>query len=437
MGSAIRRGAGLALLCGLGLALASLDSPPRRIITISYSDGLAWGPSPLWIGAWCSPKTSTSDPDVWRQFADAGLDIAMRPLEDPNDRGRNVATLALLDLLGAPKLMARDDAVHPDEATRPGWRDRVLAVAATYRGHPSLAGYFLADEPKPALFDQVAEVAAAFADADPAHPVYVNLLPIPENASFAEQARWRADAARLIRRGKLRQWSFASYSQRRWGEDATFLLTLQNAAQVARETGTKFAAVLQFTGFGPLDPLSPAQLDYQAAEAIAHGAGGIIWFTYWTPNPREVGIEWKGGAIEYDGTPSPRLEMLRLANEKARALAREFQGRSFAVAHRGGAFPRGAPLSNARMRDLVRADGGPMTIATADHRGPNLYLVINRDRVGRRLLTLEFARGAEVQGIFRPASPDIGWKSVPKGPSRAVVLDLSPGESVVLRRNAP
>lgn len=439
MGSGIRVSSALALALVLGLALAVRDAPPPRQRTIAKSPGGFYFPSELFIGAWCSPRTSTTDPEVWRDFARAGLDLAVRPLEDTNDRARNLATLALLDSMRAaggdgtaPRFYPRDDAVHPDEAARPGWRDRVRAVVAAYRGHRSLGGYFLADEPQPADFDRVADVAAAFADADPGHPAYVNLLPISANASVGDQERWREDAKRLIRRGKLKIFTFSAYSQRPWGEDATFLLTLQNAARVSRETGCRFATVLQFTGFGPLDPMPLAQLNYLVAESIAHGAAGIIWFTYWTPSPREEGMWWKGGAVPYDGSASSRADTLRLANVRARSLDEyfQFQGARTAVAHLGGAWPHGATLGNQRIAGLRAAFGGPITIAARSRDG--VWLVINRDRAQARTIRLDLQPWIGVRWIVGPHGWDRSEATEIDPAVRSVTLALGPGDSAIL-----
>jgi len=399
----------------------------------------------FFIGAWCSPPTSTTDPEVWRRFARAGVGMAVRPLEDSNDRARNLATLALLDTLRAPdlppgsvRLFARDDAVHPDETTRPGWRDRVRAVTEAYKAHASLAAYFLADEPRPGDFDRVAQVAAAFREFDSSHPAYVNLLPLRDQATVAEQEQWRADATRLIKNGRLRLFSFAAYSQRPLGEDATFLLTLQNAERVSRETGCPFATVLQFTGFGPLAPIPVAQMNYLAAEAVAHGAIGIIWFTYWTPNPHEQGMWWKGGAVEYGGAPSARADTLQLTNTLARTLAHEFQARWPAVGHFGGSWPRGAVLTNQRIPGLASTSGGPLTIADApaadsqvSGQGRRTWLVINRDRGNTRTFTLRFDQAVGAEAVFRPLLAGATWQRLDSA-ARSIDVRLDPGESCLL-----
>jgi hypothetical protein len=429
--------AGLAaLVFSMARARQTRLSAPPPTITLPWSRPEPHGES-FFVGAWCSPPTSTTNPEVWRRFARAGVGVAVRPLEDTNDRGKNLATLALLDTLRSGDIsvrtFVRDGAVHPDEATRPGWRERVRAVTAAYKGHPSLAGYFLADEPSPADFDRVAQVAAAFREFDDFHPAYVNLLPLRDQATVAEQERWRADAARLIRNGRLQMFSFDAYSQRPFGEDASFLLTLQNAQRVARETGCPFATVLQFTGFGPLAPLNAAQMNYVAAEAVAHGAIGIIWFTYWTPNPREAGMRWNGGAVAYDGTPGARADTLRLVSDRARALAHDFPPGPHSVAHFGGAWPRGALLTNQRIAGLTGATGGPLTIAAVAS-GPSggpTWLLINRDRVDGRTFTLAFDPTVGARSLRAPLQADADRQRYDPA-ERSIEISLGPGEASTL-----
>jgi hypothetical protein len=415
----VRRAAFLLVLAGGGLALASLDTPkPRHSIPAEI---LTPG-RPFFIGAWVSPPTSTRDPEVWRRFARTGIDVALRPLEDPNDRARNVATLTLLDSLGI-SLIPRDDAVHPDELRRPRWRERVRDVVAAYRGHRSLFGYFVVDEPRPAVMDSIAAITREFGEVDPAHPAYVNLLPTYENSSAAVQESWRANAIRLIREGRIELWSWSAYSQRPWGEDATFLLTQRNALEVARATGVPAFAILQFSGFLELHPQPKATLDYLAAESIAHGARGIAWFTYWTPDSAGPEGPWSGGAVAYDGTPSARADTLAEVNRRARKLAELFDvGGALRVAHFGGAMPRGVPIPNDRIPGLRSAVGGPMTVASRSAR----WLLINRDRSAAHVMTLGLADDVGVDAVVDSDT------SRGDPARRTVTLRLEPGASAVL-----
>jgi len=416
------------VLAIVGLGLASLDTP-RRAIEPPYSVTPFIKPEPpFFIGAWVGPPTSTTDPAVWRRFRDAGLTVSFRGLEDPNDRARNVRTLALLDSLGL-SLVPRDDAVHPDEMARPGWRDRVRDAVDAYRGHRSTLGYFVADEPRGGMIDSVAEVARAYAEADPERSAYVNFVTVYnfEWSSESDQARWRADAERMIRHGKMKLWSWSAYSQRRWGEDASFLLTLRNAMAVGQATGVKPIAILQFTGFQQLDPLPEAQLDYLAAEAIAHGSRGIVWFTYWTPNPAGFEGPWKGGAVEYDGTPSARADTLAWVNARARRLAAMFPPGEIRVAHFGSPMPKGSFIRSDRIAGLRGVDGGPSTVANYRDR----WLVINRDRSRTRTFTLLLQPQTGVRYAYEPSDSIAALHAIDPA-RRSVLLTLGAGGSAVL-----
>ena len=425
-----RRAAILLCVAAGGLALACLDAPTQRTSAPPRSLPSSF---PFFIGAWVGPRTTPVEAEAWQRFARAGLEVSFRSLEDKNDRADNVATLTLLDPLGL-SMIPRDDAVHPDELARPGWRERVRETVEAYRGHRSLFGYFLADEPRPGATDSVAAIAAEFRRHDPVHSAYVNLLPTFENSSEMDQASWRAAARRIIERGQLLLWSWSAYSQRRWGEDATFLLTQRNALRVGQATGVPGIAILQFTGFADLDPLPRPQLDYLAAESIAHGAHGIVWFTYWTPNPSEPALHWRGGAIEYDGAPTARADTLALVNDRARALAREFlessgELRSVRLAHLGGEMPKGSPIPSDRIAGLVSVVGGPSTVAARSFNGEVRWMVINRDRAHGHTFTLGLAQETGVEGVFDPDSSR--WHAHDPA-RRSVVLALPPGGSAVL-----
>jgi hypothetical protein len=103
------------------------------------------------------------------------------------------------------------------------------------------------------------------------------------------------------------------------------------------------------------------------------------------------------------------------------------------IAHLGGDWPRGATLGNDRIPGLVRAEGGPITIATEDNAPQRRWLVINRDRKRARRIQLQFAPGIELEGVYRPAPPDSGLRRVPDPRASTLAIDLAPGESVVLK----
>ncbi len=388
---------------------------------------------PFFVGGWVAPRTDPPDPADWERFAAAGFDLAVTPLEDRNGTADNLETLALLDTLagGSVRFLPRDERVHPDAATTPRWRERVRAVVRDSRGHRSLAGYFVADEPPAHEFDRVSEVTRAFAEEDPERPAYVNFVGPSPHAGDREQAAWRADLARIIERGRLRFFTFDRYAHTARGEDAGYLLSLANAARVSRATGCPFGAVLLLTGHLSFPPATPGVARYQAMEALAHGASGIVWFTYWTPNPREEPYRWHDGVVDYDGRPTAQYERVRELNRDVRALARFLGGRPLVASHHGGAWPRGSPVPRGPVAGLVRTEGGPLTIGvSALEGGERLWIIVNRDVGQRRQFRLLFT--SEVAAVHTHAAE----RNFARGPAldskQALVLELEPGAAVPL-----
>ncbi|MGH7726588.1 MAG: hypothetical protein ACREOU_14265 [Candidatus Eiseniibacteriota bacterium] len=388
---------------------------------------------PFFIGAWVAPRTDPPAPQDWARFAAAEFDLAVTPLEDRNGTADNLETLALLDTLagGRVRFLPRDERVHPDAATTPGWRERVRAVIRDMQGHPSLAGYFVADEPLPASFGQLAELTQAFAEEDDRHPAFVNVVGVAPTADAKEQARWRADLTSLIEQGRLGLFTFDRYAHTTRGEDAGFLLSLDNASRVAAETLCPFGAVLLLTGHGPFPPATLEIARYQAMEALAHGACGIIWFTYWTPNPREEPYRWHDGVVDYDGRPTSQYEAIRALNLEIRTFARFIDGRPLTARHLGGSWPRGSPVPRGPVPGLTRAEGGPLTIGYSSlHGGERIWMIVNRDVSTPH--RFEFSFDSSVVAV-RVNNPERGLEPGPLlDPSAPLALELEPGAAIPL-----
>jgi len=376
-------------------------------------------PSPLgdrafWIGGWVGPAAGDCDPVTWRTHAAAGLDVSMGPLEDRFRRADNVARLALLDSLrdadvrgheasGVPFVFVRDDSLHPDETTRPGWEMRVRAVVRACGGSRSLAGYFLADEPRPADLASWAPAARLLRRLDPAHPAYVNFLPIParDAADATARARWRADVTRAVTAGELALFTFDAYPFGAGDEQPHFLATLREAARVSHATARPFGVVLQWTGHAALRAVTAEEALYEATQALAHGASGITWFTYRTPNPDEEPWRWHGGAIAYDGTRTARFDTLAAINRRVRALAGARGARPMRAVHFGGGLPAGcvdledmrAMAAMVEISGVASVTGGPGTIGFTAPAvdGEVRYVLANRDRTRARTFTVTFA----------------------------------------------
>ena len=404
---------------------------------------------PFWIGAWVGPPPATNDAATWRRYAAAGLDVTLVPLEERYRRADNRARLAFLDSLlaaGGDSIAAfvRDDALHPDETTRPGWEARLDSVVAAYAGFRSLAGVMLADEPPPAALGQWAPLARRLGRLDPVHPAYVNFAGLSDGDALDDGARRRFhdDLARAVREAELRFVTVGSYPFEPAREKPNFLATLRETARASHATARPFGFVLQWTGHGPLHPPTAAEASYAAMEALAHGASSLVWFTYWTPNPREEPMFWHGGAVEYDGRVSARHDTLAALGGVARRVAAWRGPRPMLVVHAGGGLPPGMRADAGRTGPGVRAiEGGPLSLAFArrDRDGTRRYLLVDRGRRpgNRARLTFEAGTGAVDVVVFSGAAAPPRAEAAGDRPL-VVEIDLDPGGAAgILARPAP
>jgi hypothetical protein len=406
------------------------------------------GPLPrraFWIGAWVGPPPGADDAATWRRYAAAGLDLALAPLEDRYRRADNAARLALLDTLGVggggagvESLFAvvRDDSLHPDETTRPGWEGRVDALVRAHAGSRALAGILLADEPAAESLPQWAPLARRLGRLDPARPPWVNFagLSYADAAAGAGRARWREEVVRAVREARLAHFTVDVYPFRPEAETANFLVTLRETARVSHATRRPFGFVLQWTGHGPLKVPTAEEASYLAMQALGHGATGLVWFTYWTPDPAEEPWRWRGGAIEYDGRVSARFDTLAALNRLVRRVAAWRGSRPMLVVHAGDGLPRGFVEERGRTAPgIASITGGPVSLAFAglEPDGSRRYLLIDRARTPGRRIRLTFDPPIAALEVAR-FTGSVPPERIGRVPGRPLVLEtaIEPGGAV-------
>lgn len=388
------------------------------------------------IAGWCSPPDRETTDARYAEYAEAGFTVVLPPLED---RYLARPNLDRLEVAGRQGLFAivRDGRLDPGAALRPGWRAQVDSVIATYAGRPALLGYFLADEPEPDFFGVLAPVVRRMAMRDPRHPMLINLL--GENTPGRDfQGRTYSDYLRCFL-GTVRP-AFFSLDNYVLLQDGTDVPTFDSGWDSARIVGgdAPFWAILLLTPHGRFRQPTEGELTWQANLALAHGARGIVWFTYWTPNPVES-FRYHGGPIAYDGSRNPSYEVIKRVNAGIGALGRELAPLRCADVRHTGRLPRGGrrlgtgPVSAASF-------GVTSPDATADltfslftgESGRRHILVVNRDyrKPATAHLVCQTAceRWAGTPGRYRSASTAGRTLTVPLEPGGAALLRLSGSE---------
>jgi hypothetical protein len=405
------------MLKSLGaIALAALAGCATR--------GVA-GPSPwdprqhLLLTFWCGPPLAQLDDARAAEIAAAGFTVIAPPCSGGLDPAltRRALDVARRHGLG---VWVGDHRLHPDAIMSADWPASLDGAVDEYRDHPSLAGYFVADEPTAPEFAAVAAVTAALRAADPEHLAYVNLLPDYIPAPDLGAASYDDYVEDFIRTVQPRILSYDYYPFGRDKDRSTFFANLTAIRAAALRHDVPFMLIVLATPHGPYRDPTEAELAWQVHHALAYGARGISYFTYWTPEDDD---EWhfRHGLIE-DGRPTAHYLQASDINRRVRAIGEALRRfRSIAVADALGEI--GVPLP---IGPIDAIEGGPITVGLfGDGHGTLMALLVNRDYRSPMAAVVRVRPHAPAPRAF---DADTGqWMS-----DRAVSFTLPPGGAQLL-----
>jgi hypothetical protein len=404
-----RWGAGAALLALAGCSLTQ-RSPARR------------ADAPFLLTFWCGPPLAEFDDGRAAEIAAAGFTDVGPPCQGGFDPALNRAAL---DVAGRHqlRLWLHDHRFAPAAAHAADWPAPLQAAVAQYRTHPALGAYFVVDEPPAPDFARVASVVAALRDADPAHPAYVNLLPdyIPPDALGTASYEEYVESFIATVRPELLSYDYYPFGHEK--DRSTFFANLAAMRAAALRHQLPFMLIVLAMPHGPYRDPSEGELAWQAHHALAYGARGISYFTYWTP---PGGGEWNNryGLIE-NGRPTAHYFQVARLNRGLRALGGALDGfRSIAVADSLGEVGVPFPIG-----PIEAIDGGPITVGLfGDGHGGFAALLVNRDYRYGVTAQLRLRAGQPMPRLFDTDSA--AWRPAP-----GVSLVLPPGEARLLGWN--
>jgi hypothetical protein len=313
-------------------------------------------------------------------------------------------------------------------------RRDVADVARRYANDATVLGVFLNDEPQTPEMPAIGRVAAALRNAMPDKLPFVNLFPYREG-----QAEWYTnyeDYARLLVDVAHQPYlSFDNYSLSYAGMGDEFFINLEIVRRVGLERKVPFWVCLQAVAhFGYLVP-SDATFHLQVYSALAYGARGLEYFTYFTP---ERG-NYRLAAVDQFGNRTPTWEALRRINLEVHALAPTLVGlRSTGVYHYPDVPKQGRPLSESRWVrwiSMVKDEDQfvPPSVAARflvgefeDDRGRSYLMIVNKDLTYSFRIDIEFKR--DVHAVMR-INPYSGRAEPFEGEQNW----LAPGGGVLLR----
>ncbi|WP_154814220.1 hypothetical protein [Actinophytocola xinjiangensis] len=325
--------------------------------------------------------------------AQAGLKVLVNAPEP-----RLSATTHTLSVTDDPAAPLR---ISPADTTR-----LVQQMVDDYRRYPAFAGFDVYDEPPQAKFPTAAAVTAAVRSVAPDLLAYSNLVP-------GNGATYAAMVARYIDTVAPPVLSFDRYPILTGGViDLNYFDNWAIIRRAGLAAGIPTWVYLQSVKYARHELPTEAQLRWQANISLAYGAKGILYFTYWTPDPAR-GEAFESAIITRTGERTHLYEAAATLNTQwLTPVGRELKPLvSVSVTHANeNPLPPGTePFVP---DEYVRAvEGGAVVVGqfrSATDDGSRWVLVVNRSDRAETTVRLTFGSSTRSAGRFH-AGP-MGYK---------------------------
>ena len=289
--------------------------------------------STYWAGPGYGGQPLT-DADA-RQLDEGGFNLVWSPEKD-------------LDVAGRYKLRAllNDPLITPGTLDTPAGREKLDALIARVKAHPSLYAYFITDEPNAAAFPALGKLVGYLRERDPAHMAYINLFPTYANN---DQLGTKGDTVTAYKE-HLRQYveivtpaliSWDHYQFVAGGKDSDqYFLNLALIRKAAMDARLPFLNIVQACTWDPsMRAPTPDELRYLVYTTLAYGAQGISYFVYSYEPCYKPGT---GQLVTPQGKRTELYEAAKKLNPEFVAIASELQKLQSLGTYHAGMLPPGA-----------------------------------------------------------------------------------------------
>jgi hypothetical protein len=368
---------------------------------------------------WCGPPLAQFDDARAAEIAAAGFTVVGAPCTGGSDPDLNLRALEVAARHGL-RMWVRDHRISPASIAAPDGPAQLDAAVAQYGASPALGGYFIDDEPTVSEFAGVAAVVSALHDADPDHLAYVNLLPDYAPAEPRGAPTYEDYVEQFISTVHPQLLSYDYYPFGTEKDRSTFFKNLAAIRAAALQHDLPFMLIVLAMPHGPYRDPTEAELAWQVHHALAYGARGVSYFTYWTP---EKGGQWNNrNGLIVEGRPTLHYFQAARLNRGVRALGDALAAfRSIAVADSAGEIGVGFPIG-----PIAAIEGGPITAGLfGDGSGRLAALLVNRDYRFGVTAHVVLQPGASLPAAFDPET--LAWE-----PAAATSFVLPPGGARLL-----
>lgn len=275
------------------------------------------------------------------------------------------------------------------------------ATVDLFRDNDVVAGWFLRDEPVAAGFDDLGKFRDRIYDADSSRLMYLNLLPVMVPAEELGTVDYEDYVERFVERVRLPLISYDFYPIVR--DDSTghvywrepHFENLEIVSRVARRHNMPFWAFCLSTAHHPYPVPGDSHMRFEAFTALAYGAQGIQYFTYWQPASKRW--DFHHAPIDETGKRTDVYYMVKNLNREIQALAPVFLGAEVDDVSFIGRVPKGTKALEALPEGFgtVSVDG-PGVLVSQFHNGDKQYVMfVSLDIDHSQTLAVNLPAGAK------------------------------------------
>ncbi len=326
----------LIFLIPLILIILSISCATKKSNDIIRETGLL---DEFKIFAYCGPPLDEVNEQRYTEIANAGIDVLV-PANGTFNAEQHFKALDLAQKVGI-KIIPIDLRLNPFviKSDIPIDTIAIQSIVNDYKDHPALAAYLIKDEPSAELYSTLRGFYEIFKAEDPAHEPLINLFP-----SFASNIQLGVDDFKKyvrdyidIVKPTILSYDFYPFRAELTKKDEWF-----NDLSIMREESQRvqipFMLFIQSEGIkNHFRVPNRAEILWQINTALAYGARGFGWFSYWTPLsdqglPQEEGADDKlveqhySAMIDKDGNRTEVYDYVREANLYLRKAGRGLDG---------------------------------------------------------------------------------------------------------------
>mgnify|MGYP002674190347 CR=1 FL=1 len=276
------------------------------------------------------------------------------------------------------------------------------ATVKRFKGDPSIAGWFLRDEPVTSGFAELRKFRDRIYSADKSHLMYLNLLPIMVAPKDLLAESYEDYVQRFVDEVNITPISYDMYPVvTENGKPVlrqAFFENFEVARKVSLKCGYPFWAFCLSTAHTPYPIPSDAHLRIEAFSALAYGAQCIQYFTYWTPDTTTWNFH--NAPIDENGKRTDVYYRVKELNKEIHALTKVFLGAEATdVRHTGDSIPPGTKALT-QMPDKfqsLQSDGEGILVSQLANGKSRYVMLLNRSIYNTQNIT--FYLGESVKRI--------------------------------------